>query len=157
MAASSICVVVLWGVTCELSGFLMCIADSPPELVPATSLAPLLAFSLVLGLVAGGWTSLYSSIIRDAASAFQPDSPHPHPRSASLTCRRPEDDPQLATTLFGLVSFTRGVGSLLTAPVSSFLLNHPIDGASKATGFGIDHGKYASLVVFTGISLGKWF
>lgn len=41
MAASSLSVLILWGAT-------------------STSLAPLLIFSLVLGLAAGGWTSLYS-------------------------------------------------------------------------------------------------
>lgn len=45
----------------------------------ATSLAPLMIFSLILGLSAGGWTSLYSSIVRDAASASSPSSsPHPN-------------------------------------------------------------------------------
>lgn len=52
MAASSLSVLLLWGVA-------------------STSLTPLLAFSLVLGLVCGGWTSLYASIVKDAAGAFQ--------------------------------------------------------------------------------------
>ncbi|KAM0756234.1 MFS general substrate transporter [Meredithblackwellia eburnea MCA 4105] len=112
MLASSLCVFILWGVT-------------------STSFAPLLVFALVLGLAAGGWTSLYARIIKDTA----------------------KDDPQLATTLFGLVSFTRGLGSLLTAPISSYLLRHPLQGASSHTGFGVAHGQYGSLVVFAGLAL----
>ena len=112
MLASSLSVLLLWGVA-------------------STSLAPLLVFSLTLGLAAGGWTSLYSSIIRDSA----------------------KDDPRLANTLFGLVSLTRGVGSLLTAPLSTFLIAHPLVGASARTGYGVGSGDYGLMIVFAGVAL----
>lgn len=63
-----------------------------------------------------------------------------------------EDDINLATTLFGLISFTRGLGSILTAPISSYLVTHPLS-ASPTTGFGISNGKYGSMVIFVGVSL----
>lgn len=112
MLASSAGVLLLWGVA-------------------STSLAPLLVFALVLGLAAGGWTSLYSSVIRDAA----------------------KDDPRLASTLFGLISLTRGVGSLLTAPLATFLISHPMNGASGKTGFGVGSGDYGGMIVFVGVAL----
>lgn len=49
LGAATLAVFILWGVT-------------------STSFAPLLVFSLALGLAAGGWTSLYSRVISDAAS-----------------------------------------------------------------------------------------
>lgn len=112
MLASSASVLLLWGVA-------------------APSLGALLSFALMLGLACGGWTSLYSAIIRDTA----------------------KDDPRLANTLFGLISLTRGVGSLLTAPLATFLINHPLAGASARTGFGVDRGDYGSMIVFAGVVL----
>ena len=48
LSAATVAILVLWGFS--------------------TSFAPLLAFSLALGLAAGGWTSLYSRVIFEAAS-----------------------------------------------------------------------------------------
>ncbi|SCZ91026.1 BZ3500_MvSof-1268-A1-R1_Chr1-3g02489 [Microbotryum saponariae] len=112
LAASALSVFILWGVT-------------------STSLAPLLIFSLVLGVACGGWTSLYAAVIRNAA----------------------RDDPNLSTTLFGLISFTRGLGSILTAPISSLLLAHPLHHVKASVGFGVEGGKYGGLVIFAGMSL----
>ncbi|KDE05119.1 hypothetical protein MVLG_04462 [Microbotryum lychnidis-dioicae p1A1 Lamole] len=112
LAASAFSVFILWGVT-------------------STSLAPLLIFSLVLGVACGGWTSLYAAVIRNAA----------------------RDDPNLCTTLFGLISFTRGLGSILTAPISSLLLAHPLHHVKASVGFGVEGGKYGGLVIFAGMSL----
>lgn len=114
----------------------------------ATSFAPLVVFSLMLGLAAGGWTSLYSSVIREAASRSSPASPPFRFHSPA----RAEDDPSLTTTLFGLISFTRGLGSILTAPISSALIAHPLSSA-KSTGYGVQGGRYGGLVVVAGVCL----
>ncbi|KAK4058186.1 hypothetical protein OIO90_000925 [Microbotryomycetes sp. JL221] len=110
LSSASLAVLILWGVA-------------------STSFAPLLVFSLLLGLVAGGWTSLYASVIQEAA----------------------KDDNRLASTLFGLVSFTRGLGSILTAPISSYLITHSLKGASPSTAYGVAGGKYGSLVLCVGL------
>ncbi|GAA5892475.1 hypothetical protein JCM6882_005625 [Rhodosporidiobolus microsporus] len=109
MLFSSVAVFIVWGVA-------------------STSLAPLLVFSLVLGLGAGGWTSLYSAIIKSCV----------------------ENDPSLSSHLFSLISLTRGLGSLLSAPVSSALLAHPFPSSSSNTAFGVDKGRWGPLVVFVG-------
>jgi MCP family monocarboxylic acid transporter-like MFS transporter 10 len=51
MAAASVSVFLIWG-------------------LGATSFAPLLIFSIAMGLLAGGWTSLYSAIIKAAVRTF---------------------------------------------------------------------------------------
>ncbi|KAM0793095.1 hypothetical protein ACM66B_000576 [Microbotryomycetes sp. NB124-2] len=98
----------------------------------STSFVPLLVFSLALGLAAGGWTSLYSSVIQEAA----------------------KDDVRLGQTLFGLISFTRGLGSITTAPISSFLITHSWNDASSKTAYGVADGKFGSLVLAVGLALG---
>ncbi|GAA5834570.1 hypothetical protein JCM9279_004356 [Rhodotorula babjevae] len=113
MLASSVAVLVLWGVA-------------------STSLPPLLVFAIVLGLAAGGWTSLYSSII-------------------NIVVR---DDPALASHLFSTLSFTRGLGALLVAPISTALIAHPLHGASASTAYGAAGGKYGGVVLFAGLAMG---
>ncbi|KPV78552.1 uncharacterized protein RHOBADRAFT_51007 [Rhodotorula graminis WP1] len=113
MLASSVAVLILWGVA-------------------STSLPPLLVFSIVLGLAAGGWTSLYSSIINSVV----------------------RDDPALASHLFSTLSFTRGLGALLVAPISTALIAHPLHGASAHTAYGAAGGKYGGVVLFAGLAMG---
>ncbi|KAK4054779.1 hypothetical protein OIV83_000703 [Microbotryomycetes sp. JL201] len=98
----------------------------------STSFVPLLIFSLALGLAAGGWTSLYASVIQEAA----------------------KDDLRLAQTLFGLISFTRGLGSITTAPISSFLITHSWSEANAKTAYGVANGRFGSLVLAVGLALG---
>ncbi|GAA5897548.1 hypothetical protein JCM8208_003301 [Rhodotorula glutinis] len=113
MLASSIAVLVLWGVA-------------------STSLPPLLVFSIVFGFAAGGWTSLYSSIINSVV----------------------RDDPALASHLFSTLSFTRGLGALLVAPISTALIAHPLHGPSASTAYGAAGGKYGGVVLFAGLAMG---
>ncbi|BGP44904.1 hypothetical protein JCM10450v2_000719 [Rhodotorula kratochvilovae] len=97
-----------------------------------TSLPPLLVFAIVMGLASGGWTSLYSAIINSVV----------------------RDDPSLASHLFSTLSFTRGLGALLCAPISSALIAHPIHGASAHTAYGAAGGRYGGVVLFAGLAMG---
>jgi len=105
---------------------------STPAPAAATSLPPLLVFAITLGLAAGGWTSLYSSIINTVV----------------------RDDPALASHLFSTLSFTRGLGALLVAPISTALIAHPLHGASASTAYGAAGGKYGGVVLFAGLAMG---
>ncbi|GAA5944833.1 hypothetical protein JCM10213_006604 [Rhodosporidiobolus nylandii] len=111
MAGASVAVFLVWGLA-------------------STSLAPLLVFSVVLGLGAGGWTSLYSAIIKSAV----------------------QNDPALTSSLFSLFSLTRGLGSLLSAPVSSALLarSFPASNSGIKAAYGVDEGRWGGLVLFVG-------
>ncbi|GAA5953121.1 hypothetical protein JCM8115_000436 [Rhodotorula mucilaginosa] len=113
MAASAVAVSILWGVA-------------------STTFAPLIVFALVMGLCSGGWTSLYSAIIKSLVA----------------------DDPSLASHLFSTFSFTRGLGALLCAPIASALISHPFSSASAKTGYGVSDGKYGGVVLFAGLAMG---
>lgn len=113
MAASAVAVSILWGVA-------------------STTFAPLIVFALVMGLCSGGWTSLYSAVIKSLVA----------------------DDPSLASHLFSTFSFTRGVGALLCAPIASALISHPFSSASAKTGYGVSDGKYGGVVLFAGLAMG---
>ncbi|GAA5980523.1 hypothetical protein JCM10908_001679 [Rhodotorula pacifica] len=113
MAASAVAVSILWGVA-------------------STTFAPLIVFALVMGLCSGGWTSLYSAIIKSMVA----------------------DDPSLASHLFSTFSFTRGLGALLCAPIASALISHPFSGASAKTAYGTSDGKYGGVVLFAGLAMG---
>ncbi|BGP29058.1 hypothetical protein JCM10296v2_000794 [Rhodotorula toruloides] len=113
MLASSVAVLALWGVA-------------------ATSFAPLLVFSIVMGLASGGWTSMYSTIINSVV----------------------RDDPSLASHLFSTLSFTRGLGAVLCAPISCALISHPFAGASKHTAYGAADGRFGGVVLFAGLAMG---
>ncbi|SGY30242.1 BQ5605_C002g01133 [Microbotryum silenes-dioicae] len=97
----------------------------------STSLAPLLIFSLVFGFACGPWTCLYVAMIKEVAS----------------------DDLPLSVTLFSFAAFGRGVGTIVTAFLSSLLLARPMKGAEAWTAFGVADGKFGSVVMFTGAIL----
>ncbi|SCZ90937.1 BZ3500_MvSof-1268-A1-R1_Chr1-3g02400 [Microbotryum saponariae] len=97
----------------------------------STSLAPLLIFSLVFGLACGPWTCLYVAMIKEVAS----------------------EDLPLSVTLFSFAAFGRGVGTIITAFISSLLLARPMKGAQAWTAFGVADGKFGSVVMFTGAIL----
>ena len=66
---------------------------------------------------------------------------------------RADSDPNTANTLYGAVSFSRGLGNVLSAPISAGLLYRSI-GADGSTGYGVDSGSYASLILFCGLMMG---
>lgn len=89
----------------------------------AKSLAPLIIFSIVYGWFAGGFVVLWSKFATD------------------LT-----EDPLTAQDIFGILAFEKGIGNILTGPVSAALTTGRVD-----RGYGL--GKYADLIVFLGASM----
>lgn len=88
--------------------------------VAGQSIAAILVFSIVFGAVAGGYSSLWSGAIREAV----------------------DDDLQAVSALFGLCTLTRGIGALISGPVSSAL----VTGHSGAS-------NYKHLIIYTGTVL----
>ena len=78
MAASAVAVSILWGVACESRPCisLACWRSQRASALTlgwtcaATTFAPLVVFALVMGLCSGGWTSLYSAIIKSLVGAL---------------------------------------------------------------------------------------
>lgn len=94
----------------------------------ATSLAPLYIFCIFYGLFAGSFTSTWPAIVSEVKKrTVYADS----------------------SIIFGLLSTGRGIGNIVSGPLSEALLKHHAwDGvAAKAYGSG-----YGPLIVFTGVS-----
>lgn len=90
---------------------------------------PLLCiFSLVYGLFAGGFTSTYTGIIREVKKA---------------------DDRAEAGLVFGFIAAGRGVGSVVSGPLSEVLLSKRPWVGEAVAGYG---SGYGGLIVFTGVS-----
>ena len=94
---------------------------------PAESLPLLCMFSVVYGLFAGGFTSTWTGVIQEV-------------RKKGIGA-----EPGL---LFGLLAAGRGIGSVLSGPLSEALLKHK-PWAGEAGGYGTGYG---GLIVFTGIT-----
>ncbi|KAH8824906.1 MFS general substrate transporter [Flagelloscypha sp. PMI_526] len=92
----------------------------------------LLLYSIFYGIFAVGWSALWSGFLRPLANG----------------------DLQTTNTLLGLLLFTRGVGNILSAPVSTSLQN--LSGPDIAKSFGgtayaIVDAKYGAMILFTGL------
>ncbi|KAJ5900082.1 hypothetical protein N7495_004826 [Penicillium taxi] len=94
----------------------------------STSLAPLYVFCIFYGLFGGSFSSTWAAIVSE------------------IQKRNTYTDPSI---IFGLLSSGRGIGNIVSGPLSEALLHHHSwDGvAAKAYGSG-----YGPLIVFTGIS-----
>ncbi|KAJ7187252.1 MFS general substrate transporter [Mycena filopes] len=93
------------------------------------SFAGLLVFSIAYGGVASGWTSVYSGFIKPVA----------------------KDDPALTTTLFGYLLFSRGLGNILSTPISAKLYtsSRNVTGAI-GTGFDVGDGRFETMIIYVG-------
>lgn len=92
------------------------------------------------------YSAIINSVVREATWMF----PLTHADGASPV----GDDPSLASHLFSTLSFTRGLGAVLCAPISSALISHPFAGASKRTAYGAADGRFGGVVLFAGLAMG---
>ena len=94
----------------------------------AVSFPLLCIFALAYGLFAGGFTSTFSGVIREVQK---------HERGTE------------AGMIFGLLSAGRGIGSVLSGPLSEALLKDKPWIGEAGLGYGTGYG---GLMIFTGIS-----
>ena len=94
----------------------------------SASLPLLCIFSLVYGLFAGGFTSTYTGVIQELQK---------------------KDERAEAGLIFGLLAAGRGIGSVVTGPLSEVLLSERPWVNEAVAGYG---SGYGGLIVFTGIS-----
>ncbi|EJC98138.1 MFS general substrate transporter [Fomitiporia mediterranea MF3/22] len=109
--------------------------------VLSNSVTGVLAFGVAYGALAGGWSSLFTGFIRPIAKG----------------------NPTLSTTLMGIFFLTRGIGNILSAPISTALSD--INAISAAMGvvgnpahlpdhpslgFDVADGRYAKMIVYVG-------
>ncbi|KAL1714469.1 major facilitator superfamily domain-containing protein [Schizophyllum commune] len=92
--------------------------------------AGVIAFSAVYGVVSAGWATLWTGFIRPIA----------------------KDDPNLSTTLFGWLLLTRGLGNILSTPISTALESSSMTGSTSKLdlGFDVAGGRYEKMIMYTG-------
>jgi predicted MFS family arabinose efflux permease len=90
----------------------------------ARSLAPLACFAVVYGFFGAGYTAMWARMVTAISDA-----------------------PSASQAMFGLFCFGKGVGNILTGPISAGLLKW----SQSSTGYG--HGMYQAVVIFTGVCL----
>ena len=123
---SSISTFVFWGVT-------------------GNATAGVLVFGVSYGLVAGGWSSLWSGFVKPIASTSKR---WVHTISLTLSA---EGDPTRATSLFSVLLMSRGLGNVLSTPISTALSATPSQSVSHGhTGFKVDEGRYESMIAYVG-------
>ncbi|KAL4250660.1 Proton-linked Monocarboxylate Transporter [Abortiporus biennis] len=102
--------------------------------VLANSFKGVLAFGIVYGCFASGWSSLYTGFIRRFA----------------------KDDPTISTSIIGVLMFTRGIGNILSTPISTALqhnsssFSNPSDNSHFSSGFDVSGGQYSDIIIFVG-------
>ncbi|KAJ7739059.1 MFS general substrate transporter [Mycena maculata] len=96
------------------------------------SFAGLLAFGMLYGSVASGFTSLWTGFVRPVA----------------------KDDPELSTKLYGYLLLTRGIGNVVSTPISARLysrVRNVTDAAHlESTGFDVGNGRFETLIIYVG-------
>ncbi|KAI5120398.1 hypothetical protein M0805_000177 [Coniferiporia weirii] len=107
--------------------------------VLSRGLAGVLAFGISYGTLAGGWSSLFTGFIRPVA----------------------KDNPTLSTTLFGVFMLSRGIGNILSTPISTALSKVSATSTGNNTvsseysshphlGFDVADGRYAKMILYVG-------
>jgi hypothetical protein len=63
-----------------------------------------------------------------------------------------DDNPIHATVILGYLMFSRGIGNILSTPISTALLssNSQPANADVHSGFAVDNGKYKKMIVYVG-------
>ncbi|KAF7529170.1 hypothetical protein G7054_g9942 [Neopestalotiopsis clavispora] len=99
----------------------------------SSSLPILFLFCIVYGFFAGGWTSIWPGIMRDVARQGEAAGRYVDP-----------------TMVFGWLCVGRGIGNIVSGPLSDSLLASSKAWVGQATaGFG---SGYGSLIVYTGVA-----
>ncbi|PVG01317.1 MFS general substrate transporter [Serendipita vermifera] len=93
------------------------------------SLGGLIAFGLVYGSLAGGWSSMWTGFIRQIV----------------------HEDPKLSTTFIGYLMMTRGLGNILSTPISTALSSsHGGSRHHPRLGFDVGGGKFENVILYAG-------
>lgn len=119
----------------------------------AYSLLGILAYGTVYGITAGSWSSMWYGFITPIASRW---------RYTTSVCNVSliyssliEDDPSLSTTLFSFLLMSRGIGNILSTPISTALQRTHSDAAhlhpvQPKSGFAVAEGRYDAMICYAG-------
>lgn len=116
--------------------------------VLSRSYAGLLTFGIAYGTLASGWTSLFTSFVKPIASELYSTAAFTFYSCPSTS----EGDPNLSTSLLGILMFSRGIGNILSTPISTALFRHPADSSTghPSLGFKVAGGRYENMIYYVG-------
>ncbi|KAJ6491895.1 MFS general substrate transporter, partial [Mycena sanguinolenta] len=113
LLATSAATFILWGVCSHSFGWLM-------------------AFGIVYGGLAGGWSSMWAGFVRPLAN----------------------DDVGLSTMLYGYLLLSRGIGNIVSNPISTKLQvyrrAHSLTSSLERTGFDVADGRFRNVIIYVG-------
>ncbi|PVG01314.1 MFS general substrate transporter [Serendipita vermifera] len=93
------------------------------------SLAGLITFGLVYGSLAGGWTSMWTGFVRQIV----------------------HEDPMLSTNILSYLMLSRGLGNILSTPISTALSSpHPGRHRQERLGFDVGAGRFENVILYAG-------
>ncbi|KAJ3546048.1 hypothetical protein NM688_g5556 [Phlebia brevispora] len=119
------------GVSCSFVGFLSDKHDVWILTLASLVLTSLATFLIVYGTVAGSFSSLWSAFVKPVA----------------------KDDSSLATTIFGYMLISRGIGNILSTPIATALQQvHRaiLPDPSHKSGFTVAGGRYQDMIIYAG-------
>ncbi|KAI0801937.1 major facilitator superfamily domain-containing protein [Irpex lacteus] len=96
--------------------------------------AGLIAYGIVYGCLATGYSSLWTGFVKPIA----------------------KDDPTLTTTIFGFLMLSRGIGNILSTPISTALQPRqsasvtPQSGSHHEIGLKLAGGQYEKMIIYAG-------
>ncbi|TFK52161.1 MFS general substrate transporter [Heliocybe sulcata] len=97
--------------------------------VLSRNMAGLVAYGIAYGGFAGGWSSLWTGFIKPIA----------------------KDDPTLSSYMIGLLMLSRGLGNVLSTPISTSLLQgNASNDAHGKTGFDVAGGRFERVILYVG-------
>jgi hypothetical protein len=77
--------------------------------------------------------------------------PQPHSSTRFKTLNI-DDEPAMSTTLYGYLLLTRGLGNIMSAPISAKLYSQPhnITSGPGNTGFDVGYGRFEKMIIYVG-------
>ncbi|KAJ7143598.1 major facilitator superfamily domain-containing protein [Mycena crocata] len=116
----------------------------------AVTLAVYNAASFVVGVSMGylsdkinAWIVAFSALLLE----------HPMGWFHSAACHlNSEDDPNISDTLYGYLLLSRGIGSIVSTPISAKLYaqSHNVTGGPENTGFEVGDGRFETMIIYVG-------
>nr|AGC14663.1 hypothetical protein [Lentinula edodes] len=121
-------------------------------------LVGLLSFSLAYGILASGWTSTWNGFTKPLSRTYMYALIRWQYSNFVNSLNPLANDPNLSTTLFGVLLFSRGIGNIFSTPISSALTSlHSNSTTSSFThtsnhlGFDVGGGKFEKMIVYVGM------
>ncbi|KAJ3876733.1 major facilitator superfamily domain-containing protein [Lentinula edodes] len=129
-----------------------------PWFLGLSILASTSAATLAYGILASGWTSTWNGFTKPLSRKYMYALIRWQYSNFVNSLNPLANDPNLSTTLFGVLLFSRGIGNIFSTPISSALTSlhsnsttSSFTHASNHLGFDVGGGKFEKMIVYVGM------